>query len=107
MAGPGPGSPHSQVDPEAARPCALRRLRGARSAMIPIRPEKPADIAAREALLDVAYGASRFAKPSERLREGREPALSLVASEHGRLVGTVRLWPVSGGAGRAALARGR
>ncbi len=74
--------------------------------MIAIRPEKPADIAAREALLDVAYGASRFAKPSERLREGREPALSLVASEHGRLVGTIRLWPVSAGAGRPALLLG-
>src|SRR6267378_355153 len=107
MAGPGPGSPHSQVDPEAARPCALRRVRGARSDMIAIRPEKPADIAARETLLDVAYGASRFAKPSERLREGREPALSLVASEHGRLVGTIRLWPVSAGAGRPALRAAR
>src|SRR5258708_34962345 len=99
MAGPGTGSPHSQGDPEAARPCALRRVRGARSDMIAIRPEKPADIAARETLLDVAYGASRFAKPSERLREGREPALSLVASQRGRLVGTIRLWPVSAGAG--------
>src|SRR5258705_1431188 len=74
--------------------------------MIAIRPEKPADIAARETLLDVAYGASRFAKPSERLREGRELALSLVASEYGRLVGTIRLWPVSAGAGRPALLLG-
>src|SRR5258707_366018 len=74
--------------------------------MIAIRPEKPADIAARETLLDVAYGASRLAKPSERLREGREPALSLVASEYGRLVGTIRLWPLSAGAGRPALLPG-
>ena len=71
--------------------------------MIAIRPEKPGDIAAREALLDVAYGASRFAKPSQRLREGREPAFSFVAFEDGRLIGTVRLWPVSAGAGRPAL----
>src|SRR3979490_2073640 len=102
MAGPGPGSSHSQVDPEAARPCALRRLRGARSAMIAIRPEKPADIAAREALLAVASGASSCAKPAQRLREGREPALSFVAFEDGRLTGTIRLWPVSAGAGRPA-----
>ena len=72
--------------------------------MITIRPEKPADIAARETLLDVAYGASRFTKPSQRLREGREPAPSFVALEHGRLIGTVRLWPVS--AGRPALLLG-
>ena len=74
--------------------------------MIAIRPEKPGDIAAREALLDVAYGASRFAKPSQRLREGREPAFSFVAFEDGRLIGTVRLWPVSAGAGRPALLLG-
>jgi predicted N-acetyltransferase YhbS len=74
--------------------------------MIAIRPEKSTDIAARETLLDVAYGASRFAKPSQRLREGRQPAFSLVALEHGRLVGTVRLWPVSAGAGRPALLLG-
>jgi predicted N-acetyltransferase YhbS len=74
--------------------------------MIAIRPEKPADIAARETLLDVAYGVSRFAKPSQRLREGREPAFSFVAFEHGRLVGTVRLWRVSAGAGRPALLLG-
>src|SRR4030088_1082083 len=106
MAGPDPGSPHFNVGPAAARPCALRRVRAARSAMIAIRPEKPGDIAAREALLDLAYGASRFAKPSQRLREGREPAFSFVAFEDGRLIGTVRLWPVSAGAGRPALLLG-
>ncbi len=78
--------------------------------MITIRSERPADTAAREALLDVAYGASRFTKPSQRLREGREAALAFVATGHGRLVGTVRLWPVvvSGwaGAGRPALLLG-
>jgi predicted N-acetyltransferase YhbS len=74
--------------------------------MITIRPEKPADVAARETLLDVAYGASRFAKPSQRLREGREPMLSFVAFEQGRLIGTVRLWAVSAGTGRAALLLG-
>ena len=74
--------------------------------MITIRPEKPADVAARETLLDVAYGAVRFAKPSQRLREGREPALSFVAFEQGRLIGTVRLWAVSAGAGRPALLLG-
>jgi hypothetical protein len=47
-------------------------------------------------------------RPSERLREGRLPAdgLSLVAIDHGRLVGTVRLWNVCAGPGRPALLLG-
>jgi|HubBroStandDraft_6_1064221.scaffolds.fasta_scaffold361524_2 predicted N-acetyltransferase YhbS len=76
--------------------------------MVTIREEKFADIAAREALLDEAYGAARFTKTSERLREGRLAAdgLSLVATHNGRLVGTVRLWNVTAGPGRAALLLG-
>ena len=76
--------------------------------MVTIREAKFADIAAREVLLDQAYGASRFAKASERLREGRVPAdgLSLVAADRGRIVGTVRLWHVTAGPGRAALLLG-
>ncbi|HEY4919466.1 MAG TPA: N-acetyltransferase [Xanthobacteraceae bacterium] len=74
--------------------------------MTTIRSENPADVAAREALLDVAYGPVRFAKPSARLRERREPALALVAAEKGRVVGTVRLWPVLAGADRPALLLG-
>jgi len=76
--------------------------------MVTIREENIADIVAREALLDAAYGPSRFAKASERLREGRVPAdgLSLVAVDRGRIVGTVRLWHVIAGPGRAALLLG-
>lgn len=76
--------------------------------MVTIREEKIADIFARDALLDEAYGAARFTKTSERLREGRLPAhgLSLVAVDHGRLVGTVRLWNVTAGPGRDALLLG-
>jgi predicted N-acetyltransferase YhbS len=76
--------------------------------MVTIREEKIADVAAREALLDEAYGAARFTKTSERLREGREPAkgLALVAVERGRIVGTIRLWHVTAGPGRAALLLG-
>jgi predicted N-acetyltransferase YhbS len=73
-----------------------------------IREEKVADVAAREALLDKAYGTARFAKASERLREGRLPAsgLSFVAIDSGRLVGTVRLWNIVAGPGRDALLLG-
>ena len=76
--------------------------------MVTIREEKFADIAAREALLDQAYGGARFAKTSERLREGRLPAggLSLVAVERGRIVGTIRLWHVNAGVGGPALLLG-
>ena len=73
--------------------------------MISIRNEKTTDVAAREALLDVAYGASRFKKPSEKIRRGRQTAdgLSLIALDGGRIVGTVRLWHVSAGGAPALL----
>jgi len=76
--------------------------------MVTIREEKRADVEARETLLDEAYGATRFAKASERLREGRLPAdgLSLVASDQGRLLGTVRLWNIGAGPACAALLLG-
>ena len=76
--------------------------------MITIRQEKPTDAGARERLLDAAYGPVRFTKPSQQLREGQAPAagLSFVAGEDGRVVGTVRLWPVAAGAGRQALLLG-
>jgi predicted N-acetyltransferase YhbS len=65
--------------------------------MMIIRHERPADVAAREALLDLSYGPERFTKPSERLRAGRSPELALVAVEGRCIVGTVRLWQVSAG----------
>jgi predicted N-acetyltransferase YhbS len=76
--------------------------------MVNIREEKASDTAAREALLDAAYGPARFAKTSERLREGREPArgLSLVAVDCGQIVGTVRLWHVTAGPAQPALLLG-
>lgn len=76
--------------------------------MITIRNERTSDIAAREALLDRAYGPARFAKTSARLREGRWPAenLSFVATARGKLVGTVRLWHVAAGPGCPALLLG-
>jgi predicted N-acetyltransferase YhbS len=62
--------------------------------MLRIAPELPADIAARESLLDRALGPDRLMKPSERLREGRLPALALVAWHGKRIVGSVRLWHI-------------
>src|SRR4029077_9395138 len=74
--------------------------------MVTIRREREPDVALREALLDVSYGPVRFSKTSERLREGRLPDLSFVATRGRRLVGTVRLWDVSAGPGRPALLLG-
>jgi predicted N-acetyltransferase YhbS len=76
--------------------------------MTTIRKELVKDIAAREALLDLCFGDARFAKASERLREGRLPAdgLAFAAVERGRLVGSVRLWHVKAGPGRPALLLG-
>ena len=64
-----------------------------------IRHERLADVAAREALLDEAFGDGRLRKSSQRLRDGRLPAegLAFVATEAGRLVGTARLWDVESG----------
>jgi predicted N-acetyltransferase YhbS len=76
-------------------------------AAITIRDEVPADVAAREVLLDAAFGPARHLKTCERLREGRLPALALSARDgEGRLVGTVRLWHVAAGPGRRALMLG-
>lgn len=75
-----------------------------------IEAERPADKAAREALLDRAMGPGRKRKSSEALRRGRLPAegLALVArSADGAVLGTVRLWNVTLGAGgRPALLLG-
>ena len=81
-------------------------------AALGIREETIFDIEKREAILDACFGASRFEKTCERLREGRRPAegLALVAEVDGRegkkIVGTVRLWHVTAGPGRAALMLG-
>ncbi|MCK0206934.1 N-acetyltransferase [Starkeya koreensis] len=72
--------------------------------------ETQADIAQREALLDLAFGrAARLAKTSERLREGRKPAEGLAFAAHGpdgRVVATLRLWHVAAGPSRPALLLG-
>ena len=69
----------------------------AKAAVFFIAAEAPADIAARESLLDRAMGLKRKRKSSEKLRRGRLPAegLAFVARcNSGALVGTVRLWDI-------------
>ncbi len=76
--------------------------------MITVRDEVPADVAAREALLNVAFGDERFAKTSERLREGRLHAagLALTAEHDGDFAGTVRLWHIKAGTAGSGLLLG-
>jgi predicted N-acetyltransferase YhbS len=76
--------------------------------MITLRQERPADVEAREALLDQAFGGTRNRKTSQRLREGRLPAegLSFIAVDSRRVIGTARLWSVVCGNGQPALLLG-
>ena len=73
-----------------------------------IRTEGPQDGPHIEALLDRAFGAGRHARPSYRLREGLQPVhdLCFVAEFEGRILGTIRHWPVRIGATQAALLLG-
>ena len=71
-----------------------------------IRTERPQDDPQIEALLDRAFGADRLIRPSYRLRDGIPPVRNLcfVVEADGRIIGTVRHWPVRiGSAGRALL----
>lgn len=64
--------------------------------MLHLRPERDADVSAVEALLDAAFGPHRQRKISYLYRIGipRISTLCLVAEEAGRLVGTIRYWPI-------------
>lgn len=78
--------------------------------MVTITPEIAADLPAREALLDRAFGkAERRRKTSERLRDGRLPAEGLAfaaRNRRGRLIGTLRLWNITAGTAGPALLLG-
>lgn len=76
--------------------------------MTSIRHERVSDIDAREALLDEAFGDTRYRKSSERLREDRLPAegLAFIAADSKRVVGTARLWNIGCGNGAKALLLG-
>ncbi len=77
--------------------------------MSTIRTELPSDVAARESLLTKAFGAARFRKTSNRLREGRLPAegLAFTATDaKGKIVGTVRLWHIIAGSAGPSLLLG-
>ncbi len=76
--------------------------------MIAIRQERQADAAARERCSTrLRPGPLHQMLRSACARTGcRRQGLSFVATEDGRIVGTVRLWDVSAGPGRRALLLG-
>lgn len=71
---------------------------------IAYRPETPDDAPLADALIERAFGPGRHARAADRLREGNVQiaGLSYVALADGRLIGSVRLWPVTIG-GRPAV----
>lgn len=59
-----------------------------------VAPERREDQASVDALVMAAFGPGRFAKTAERLREGSLPVAGFVGHEGGRVIGSVRLWPI-------------
>src|SRR5512143_2229977 len=90
------------------RPCAAARGPGKDPEMVTLRHERPSDVKEREALLDEAFGETRYRKSSQRLRDGRLPAegLSFVAAEGKRVLGTARLWHAACAGGQPMLLLG-
>ncbi len=71
--------------------------------MYPILPERPADAAQIDSLLDLTFGSDRTRKTVYRLREGVahvKPLAFVVRDEDGTVLGSIRYWPV--GIGEAA-----
>lgn len=56
--------------------------------------ETAADAAGVEAVVSAAFGPGRYAKTAERLRETGKPAAGFVLRDAGRVIGSVRLWPI-------------
>lgn len=73
--------------------------------MATIRLERAEEAEAANAIVAEAFGPGRFAKSAYRLREGVNciAALSFVAEEGQRIVGTVRYWPVDIGGSPALM----
>ncbi|MEQ1754617.1 MAG: N-acetyltransferase [Micropepsaceae bacterium] len=74
---------------------------------VAVRRETAADHVRVDALVAEAFGPGRYAKSAYRLREGVKQIedLSFVAEADGRVVGTVRYWPVDAN-GTAAIMLG-
>lgn len=78
---------------------ALQLVPSLHPANVNIRDERMSDVAARERLLEDAFGPARFTKTCQRLRDGAAPPrdLALVATDGRQLVGTLRFWNIQAG----------
>ena len=68
--------------------------------MYPILPERPADAAQIDALLDLTFGSERTRKTVYRLREGvnhMKPLAFVVRDEDSTVLGSIRYWPIQVG----------
>ena len=76
--------------------------------LVEIIEERPRDRLAVETIARTALGQRLVDSPAARLRQGtcRIPDLSLVALDEGRVVATIRFWPVLIGAGTRAIQLG-
>ncbi|HEX6958266.1 MAG TPA: N-acetyltransferase [Ferrovibrio sp.] len=77
--------------------------------MFPIVPERSTDAAQIENLLDITFGSERTKKTVYRLREGVAHVKSLafvVRDPEGRVLGSIRYWPVTIGEQTAAVMLG-
>lgn len=59
-----------------------------------VRAEQTGDARVIDRIVLEAFGPGRFAKTAERLREGAGIEAGFVACVDGRVVGSVRLWPI-------------
>ncbi len=73
-----------------------------------LRPQTDGDQAHIEHLADEAFGPGRFTRTAYRLREGvgEIPALAYVAQSGGKIVGSLKYWPVAIGRRHRALLLG-
>jgi predicted N-acetyltransferase YhbS len=82
---------------------------GSEAARARIIDEPPGAGRAVAGLLDRCFGAARRLMTAERLREGGRPAAGLAiaaVADDGRLVGTLRLWPIVAASGQPLLLLG-
>ena len=86
---------------QAARPPVVSEYVSGSKLMFPIVPERPADAAQIETLLDLTFGSERTRKTVYRLRESIphiKPLAFVVRDADDRLLGSIRYWPVMIGA---------
>ena len=79
-----------------------------RSSYFDVRLERPDDAEIIDHILSKAFGPDRLTKSSYRLREGSKEVenLSFVAELDGRMVGTIKFWPIVVGGKKEALLLG-